>query len=182
MSLNLKSVKRLLIFIFSLVFSSCSAQQIVALNDNAIKITLPKEAVSLTKAEATAHLEKNFKGRMSPETVISSDSAQKVFLIKDKLFSTRGSDAKVMADHVSKTKLGLDELFTSSPTYSSFIKRYSDKSGIVISYIHDDVKIYKFYFYSNNREKAATGTLACKSDDKEGADLINKLLKGLKFN
>jgi len=119
---------------------------------------------------------------MSPETVISNDSAQKVFLIKDKLFSTRGSNAEVMADHVSKTKLGLDELFTSSPTYSSFIKRYSDKSGIVISYIHDDVKIYKFYFYSNNREKAATGTLACKFDDKEGADLINKLLKGLKFN
>lgn len=105
MSLNLKTVKRLLIFIFSLVFSSCSAQQIVALNDNAIKITLPKEAVSLTKAEARAHLEKNFKGRMSPETVISSDSAQKVFLIKDKLFSTRGSNAEVMADHVSKTKL-----------------------------------------------------------------------------
>lgn len=178
--INMKTIITTILSFFLL--NSCFAQQNIALLGAAITITLPSEVISITSDQVKAHQMKTFPKAMSLNQDTFPLSNKIHFLIKDKLLSMIGQQVTVPVDQATKIKAGLDELFNGNATYSSEIKKYSDQSVVVITFFNNDMRNFKFYSYSNKGDRAATGSLTCKLNDLEGAQLLNQLLDGLKFN
>lgn len=174
-------MKTLLTLILSIICAQvCVAQKVVTLN-NDITISLPTEAIPVSKAKASSHLLNEMKSTKAAADEIASRTSQNIYIVKNKLLSLNGMKASTSADHVNKTKKGLDELFKNNTTYTSYIQKYPDKSVLVVSYIANDVKYFQFFAYSAKLDKASTGTLECKINDVEGNTLIKKLISDLKF-
>lgn len=173
--------KAALLLTFAICSTICVAQRVLLYN--VAEVDIPATATKITREEAAAHLQKNFKvGQQFRQSFIQGDG-QNMYILGNMLFKLTAINQRIGDGNLAETKKGTDYLSMGTfKDYTSALKPVNDNEAFVFNYSIDDLHYQYFFVCNSANNKVVSGKIGYGvSDTKQAAGLLEHLLNSIKF-